>query len=161
MTKRLSSCIYGFLAAFMLLTSSCNSDIVFTDSHPIHGNIWKLMDFASFKVPIDDSLSANNISFIIRSCSSYTFRKMYLFITTTSPDGKSISDTLLYNITDEHGKYLGKGFGDVHELTVPYKSNVYFPRNGTYKFKIQHGMRVEDLKGIYDIGMKIEKIRIK
>ena len=47
------------------------------------------------------------------------------------------------------------------EPPKPYKSNVYFPRNGTYKFKIQHGMRVEDLKGIYDIGMKIEKIRIK
>jgi gliding motility-associated lipoprotein GldH len=30
---------------------------------------------------------------------------------------------------------------------------------GSYEFKIQHGMRVENLKGVYDFGLRIEKIR--
>jgi hypothetical protein len=30
---------------------------------------------------------------------------------------------------------------------------------GTYEFSIQHGMRIENLKGVYDIGLRIEKIR--
>ena len=33
-----------------------------------------------------------------------------------------------------------------------------FPVKGTYQFKIQHGMRIEDLKGVYDFGLRIEKI---
>ena len=52
------------------------------------------------------------------------FRNIYLFVTTTSPDGKSITDTLQYNLADEKGKWYGKGFGDIHELKLPYKSNV-------------------------------------
>jgi hypothetical protein len=28
---------------------------------------------------------------------------------------------------------------------------------GTYQFNIQHGMRTGDLKGVYDIGLRIEK----
>ena len=55
------------------------------------------------------------------------FRNIYLFVTTTSPDGKTITDTLQYNLADEKGKWYGKGFGDIHELNLPYKSNVYFP----------------------------------
>ena len=47
----------------------------------------------------------------------------------------------------------------LHELNLPYKSNVFFPVKGTYEFKIQHGMRIENLKGVYDFGLKIEKYR--
>jgi gliding motility-associated lipoprotein GldH len=120
--------------------------------------IWKLMDVATFKVPIKDAINSNNVIFTVRNGSSFPFRNIYLFVTTTSPDGKAITDTLQYNLADEKGKWYGKGLGDIHELNLPYKSNVYFPAKGIYEFKIQHGMRVEDLKGIYDFGLRIEKI---
>ena len=117
------------------------------------------MDIAAFKVPITDTINSNNVFFTIRNGSSYPFRNIYLFVTTTSPDGKRITDTLQYNLADEKGKWYGKGFGDIHELNLPYKSNVFFPKKGNYQFKIQHGMRIENLKGVYDFGLRIEKIR--
>ena len=119
---------------------------------------WRLMSIPAFNIPITDTLKSNNIFFTIRTGSSYPFRNIYLFVTTISPDGKSITDTLQYNLADEKGKWYGKGFGDIHELNLPYKSNVYFPLKGTYEFKIQHGMRIENLKGVYDFGLRIEKI---
>jgi gliding motility-associated lipoprotein GldH len=120
---------------------------------------WRLMDIPVFKVPISDTLKSNNVFFTIRNGSSFPFRNIYFFVTTTSPDGKKITDTLQYNLADEKGNWYGKGFGDIHELNLPYKSNVFFPLKGTYEFKIQHGMRVENLKGVYDFGLRIEKIR--
>ncbi len=123
------------------------------------GETWKLMDIPAFKVPITDTLNSNNVIFTIRNGSSYSFRNIYLFVTTTSPDGKKITDTLQYYLADEKGKWYGRGFGDIHELNLPYKSNVYFPLKGTYVFKIQHGMRVENLNGVYDFGLRIEKIK--
>jgi gliding motility-associated lipoprotein GldH len=119
---------------------------------------WKLTDIATFKVPIKDTINSNNVIFTVRNGSSFPFRNIYLFVTTTSPDGKAITDTLQYNLADEKGRWYGKGFGDIHELNLPYKSNVFFPAKGVYEFKIQHGMRVVDLKGIYDFGLKIEKV---
>jgi gliding motility-associated lipoprotein GldH len=149
---------FGLLLTSLIIMTSCNSNVVYTDSLMMPEKTWRLLDIPVFKIPITDTLSSNNVFFTIRTGSSYPFRNIYLFVTTTSPDGKSITDTLQYSLADEKGKWYGKGFGDIHELNLPYKSNAYFPVKGTYQFKIQHGMRVEDLIGVYDIGLRLEKI---
>jgi gliding motility-associated lipoprotein GldH len=159
MTKGINKFSFIFILTFLFLLSACNSKVVYTNSQAMAEETWKLMDITAFKVPITDTLYSNNVFFTIRNGSSYPFRNIYLFVTTISPDGKKITDTLQYNLADEKGKWYGKGFGDIHELNLPYKSNVYFPLKGTYEFKIQHGMRVENLKGVYDFGLRIEKIR--
>jgi len=151
---------YSSVLVFILfiMLSSCNSKVVYTDSRVMNERTWNLLNIASFKIPITDTLNSNNVVFTIRTGSSYPFRNIYLFVTTTSPDGRSITDTLQYNLADEKGKWYGKGFGDIHELNLPYKSNIYFPLKGTYQFNIQHGMRTEDLKGVYDFGLRVEKM---
>lgn len=121
--------------------------------------VWKLMDIAKFEVPVADTINSNNVFFTIRTGSDYPFRNIYLFVTTSSPEGKSITDTLQFNLADGQGNWYGKGFGDIHELNLPYKSNVFFPFKGTYQIKVQHGMRVEDLKGVYDIGIRVDKYK--
>jgi gliding motility-associated lipoprotein GldH len=120
-------------------------------------NTWSLFDNPEFKVPVTDTINSNNIFFTIRTGSKYPFRNIYLFVTAISPVGKSITDTLQYDLADEKGNWYGKGSGDIHELNLPYKTNVFFPLKGTYHFKIQHGMRIGDLKGVYDFGLRVEK----
>lgn len=157
MTKRKNR--YSFILIFTstLLLLSCNKNVVYTDSVTMPAKKWELMTIPSFNVPIDDTLNSNNVIFTIRTGSSYPFRNIYLFVQTKSPDGNSITDTLQYFLADEKGNWYGRGFGDIHELNLPYKSNVYFPVKGTYQFSIRHGMRIEDLNGVYDFGLRIEK----
>lgn len=159
MIKGINRISFNLILTFLLLLLSCNSNVVYTNSRAMADEMWKLMDIATFKVPITDTVISNNVIFTIRNGSSYPFRNIFLFVTTISPDGKKITDTLQYNLSDEKGKWYGKGFGDIHELDLPYKSNVFFPLKGTYEFKIQHGMRIENLKGVYDFGLRIEKFR--
>jgi gliding motility-associated lipoprotein GldH len=159
MIKGINRFSFILIMTFLLLLLSCNSNVIYTNSQGMVQETWKLMDIPDFKVTITDTLKGNNVFFTIRNGSSYPYRNIYLFVTTTSPDGKNITDTLQYNLADESGKWYGRGFGDIHELNLPYKSNVYFPLKGIYEFKIQHGMRIENLKGIYDFGLRIEKIK--
>jgi gliding motility-associated lipoprotein GldH len=159
MIRRINRLAFIPIFSLLLLLLSCNSNVVYTNSQKMTGETWNLMDIPAFKVPINDTINSNNVVFTIRNGSSYPFRNIYLFVSTTSPDGKKITDTLQYNLADEKGKWYGRGFGDVHELNLPYKSNVFFPKKGTYEFKIQHGMRIENLKGVYDIGIRIEKYK--
>jgi gliding motility-associated lipoprotein GldH len=148
---------YAILLLLALFLISCSGNVVFTDSVAMKGKIWKLADIPSFKVPVKDTVNSNNIYFLLRTGSTYPFRNIYLFVTTSAPDGKSITDTLQYDLADEKGNWYGKGFGDIHELRLPYKTNIYFPYSGIYKINIQHGMRIEDLSGVYDIGVRVEK----
>jgi gliding motility-associated lipoprotein GldH len=157
MIKGNHSCPLAFILTSFVLLLSCNNNIVYTESETMPGKKWELMNIPAFRVTIDDTLKSNNVTFTIRTGSAYPFRNIYLFVKTASPDGKSITDTLEFNRADEKGNWDGKGFGDIHELNLPYKSNVFFPVKGTYLFTIQHGMRIEDLNDVYDFGLKIEK----
>jgi gliding motility-associated lipoprotein GldH len=147
----------ALLLTSLMLICSCTSNIVYTGSESMKDNIWILQNVPSFDILISDTINSNNVLFTLRTGSSYPFRNIYLFVTTTSPDGQSLTDTLQYNLADEKGNWFGKGFGDIHELDLKYKSNVYFPVKGNYRFSIRHGMRIEDLEGVYDFGIRIEK----
>jgi gliding motility-associated lipoprotein GldH len=157
MTKRINRLKYFLLISFPVLLISCNSNLVYTDVATMPDITWNLLDNPDFRFPVADTTKSTNVFFTIRTGSQYPYRNIFLFVTTTSPDGKSLTDTIEYKIADEKGNWLGRGFGDIHELKLPYKQNVFFPLKGTYHFKIQHGMRIGDLKGVYDVGLRVEK----
>jgi gliding motility-associated lipoprotein GldH len=147
----------GIFLVLLFFLSSCSGDVVFTDNVAMPDKMWQLSNVLDFSVPVTDTTQLTNVYFTIRTGSDYPFRNLFLFITASSPDGKSITDTLEYDLADEKGNWYGKGFGDIHELDLPYRSDVFFLVKGTYRFKIQHGMRIGDLRGVYDFGLRIEK----
>jgi len=145
------------IPAVILFLASCGRDVVYTDTVPMKDKTWELDNIPDFNVRINDTSQLNDISFTIRTGSSYPFRNLYLFVSAYSPDGRTVSDTIEYKLADEKGNWFGKGFGDIHELSLPYRSNVYFPVKGSYRFKIRHGMRIGSLTGVYDFGLRIVK----
>ncbi len=142
----------------LILTISCGRNIVFTDSSEMPSATWSIENISEFNFDIIDTISANNIFFTIRTGTSYPYRNIYLFVTTISPDERRLTDTLQYYLADEKGKWFGRGFGDVKELLLPFKTNVFFPLKGTYQVRVQHGMRIKELRGVYDFGIRVEKI---
>jgi gliding motility-associated lipoprotein GldH len=158
MTKGINKYLFLIVFLFIWQLYACNKNIIFTDSIALPGEEWDLENVIFFKPQIIDTTTSDNIYLTIRTGSSYPFRNIWLFVTTTSPAGKSITDTLQYMLADEKGKWYGKGFGDIHELNLPFKTMVYFPRKGAYSFGIRHGMRAEKLKSVYDIGLRIERV---
>jgi gliding motility-associated lipoprotein GldH len=158
MIKRTNRGFILVLPVLLLLLASCNSNVLFTASAAMKNKTWQLMNTPVFKVPVNDTLNSNNIFFIIRTGSDYPFRNIFLFVTAISPEGIELTDTLQYYLADDKGKWYGNGFGDIHELSLPYRSNVFFPSKGEYLFKIRHGMRIKDLPGVYDIGLRVERI---
>lgn len=149
---------YIIILLLVLSLPSCVKNTLYTDSSVMKGKEWHLNDIPVFKIPVKDTLNSNDIYFVIRTGSAYPYRNIFLFVTTSSPDGRSITDTLQYNLADEKGNWYGKGFGDINELKLPFKSNVYFPQRGVYQVAIQHGMRIETLTGVYDFGMRVERV---
>jgi gliding motility-associated lipoprotein GldH len=65
-------------------------------------------------------------------------------------------DTLNYILAKPNGEWLGEGFGETKEIMFLYKSKYTFPKSGKYTVGILQAMRANDLKGIEDVGVKIE-----
>ena len=93
----------------------------------------------------------------VRNADGFPYRDIFLFIKTTSPDGKIYNDTLDCILADEQGKWLGDGMGDIYDNQIPFKRNAHFPIKGKYVFEIQQGMRTDNLPLIMDVGIRIEK----
>jgi len=52
---------------------------------------------------------------------------------------------------------VGKGTGKIRDNRILLKEHLRFPSRGDYTFEIEQAMRDISLKGIEDIGIRIEK----
>jgi gliding motility-associated lipoprotein GldH len=68
-----------------------------------------------------------------------------------------MTDTIEFFLADPTGKWLGSGLGSVNSMLLPYRTNIKFPQRGIYTFEFKQGMRQEELKGIMDVGLRIDK----
>ncbi len=156
-TKKINIRIILLFVFLIILTASCNISkrYSFNEVFPAEG--WSKYNKPLFNVGINDTLSSYDVLFSIRSSHKYPYRNLFLFVTTTSPAGQSIKDTLEYQLADEKGNWYGRGLGDIHNLSVAYKTNVIFPVSGEYRFQIEQGMRNDKLEGIIDFGLIIKE----
>ncbi|MDX9772196.1 MAG: gliding motility lipoprotein GldH [Bacteroidales bacterium] len=148
----------NILFACMLLavvTLSCDNSTWYSENYRLENEKWSMYDPAKYACTIEDTVRTYDIEFSLRTSTDYPYRNMYLFIVTSFPSGTTVTDTLNAMVADEKGRWMGKGAGDLRELTIPYKANVYFPEKGEYHFRVIHGMRDTVLKGVYDMGMKV------
>ena len=126
MARKTVNKIFLILLPITLLLSSCNGKVIFADTREITGNRWELDDVINFNFNNTDSLIRTDVEFILRTGPDYPYRNIYLFVTSDSPDGKYITDTLEYYLSDEKGTRYGKGTGGIYELRLPYKSKRIF-----------------------------------
>lgn len=154
--NRIQSIFFIVLVITLLpLFSSCRNRSLYSEVQQVANAEWSRFNRLIFKAEISDTTTACDILITLRTNTDYPYRNIFLFTTTTSPLGFSVKDTTEYFLADEKGNWFGKGLGDIHDLSVQYKSNVLFPYSGTYEFRIDHGMRTDNLVGILDVGIRI------
>ena len=141
--------------AFLL--ASCDSKRYYEENKPIVKGIWKSDDKAFFAVQINDTVSKYDFFLNIRNSPDYPYSNLYLFIRTTNPAGKKAQDTIECPLADYTGKWLGSGSGSVKFNRFLLQRRVSLRQNGCYTFEVEQAMRVKELRGIMDIGIRIEK----
>jgi len=151
-----------FFIAFLTLTLitgliACDRKKVFEAYHKIDEKGWNKDSVVVFNVHLTDTVKNNNLYVNIRNKGNYPYSNIYLFLSIGAPDGTLRTDTVEFTLADPSGKWRGSGIGGLHDNQIPYKSSVYFPHPGDYKFMIKHGMRDNVLQGIRDVGFRVEK----
>lgn len=143
------------LLAIIFVT--CSNHKVFDEVRGIPNDEWHLANKLEFTVPINDTSAAFDILVHIRNANEYEYSNLWMFISTTAPNGESMTDTVEFFLAAPSGKWLGSGLGSVNSMLIPYKSNIRFPFRGIYQFELKQGMRKETLPGIMDVGIRINK----
>jgi gliding motility-associated lipoprotein GldH len=150
------------ILSFLLILSfwvlqSCDSRRFFEENKIIDKSVWNNKDKAIFNVLITDILSSYDFFINLRNSGDYQYSNIYLFLKTVFPDGKVARDTIECQLADYDGKWLGSGISNLKFNRFLFRKGVRFPQKGQYVFEVEQAMRVNDLKGISDIGIRIEK----
>jgi gliding motility-associated lipoprotein GldH len=158
--KTKSSVLIAFLCFLFLF--SCDKKRVF-DEYKNVGNAWHKDSIVTFDLPQLDAKKKYNLFVNVRDNDDYPYSNLFLIVSLEQPNRQVKVDTLEYLMTNPDGTLLGEGFSDVKESKLFYKDGESFTQKGIYKIHIRHAVRqtgkvdgVERLKGISDIGFRIE-----
>jgi len=153
--KRFFQLLFG---GFLLIAFwACDTNRVYEKYYPINKTTWSKDSLVLFNIPVTDTVQNHNLYINVRNDINYNYSNLWLFINIEQPGGQAIKDTFEMVLADPAGKWLGHGFGGLKNRQVLYRNNVYFPHSGDYKISIQQGMRDSELKGISDVGLRVEK----
>ncbi len=157
-TNKLCGKYYIVLIFFAVAAAftACNPGVVYEKNIRIPGTLWNRGNVPVFEVGIEDTLYPHNLLINLRNTGEYPRSNLFLFISVTSPGGSHTRDTLELILAEPSGKWKGRGFGSIWQNRFYYRRNVFFPERGIYKFEVEQAMRMEDLPGITDIGLRVE-----
>lgn len=152
---------YG-ITLLVALFSACDSNKVFEENIALENHIWNLENHPKFQIEIIDTTTEMNLFVNVRHSAHYPFSNLWVFLKTANPKGEISTDTLECVLAAKDGKWLGSGLGDIWDIQIPLKTQV-FNNPGDYIFEIEQAMRygdqarIEQLPEIIAIGLRIEK----
>lgn len=142
----------------MVLLFACNDNRIYEESVKIDKGHWNSDTILDFSPVISDTLCAYNIYIDVRNDISYSYSNLYLFLKTVFPNGRIARDTIECQLAGYDGKWLGSGSGNVRSSRFLFQRGIRLPLSGTYRFEVEQAMRAEELKGILDVGIRIDKV---
>jgi gliding motility-associated lipoprotein GldH len=147
----------AFLLALSTIFISCNDKVVMSEFIKLPEEGWKTESKLTYTVDVKDNAPYHNVFLNVRHADSYPYSNLFVFLTTTYPNGNITVDTLECLLANKKGEWQGDGAGDIWDNKIPLKKNVKFPQVGKYTFTFEQGMRSNPLPLIMDFGMTIEK----
>ncbi|MBN2165674.1 MAG: gliding motility lipoprotein GldH [Marinilabiliaceae bacterium] len=144
------------LFVIIMIFASCDNRNIIDEYVTIPQNGWNKDSIAIFNFDITNNQPSYNIYLNIRNTPEYPNANLWLFCDIVSPSGFAERDTVECILANTHGKWYGSGWGGTYHLKLPYKLNIKFKNAGLYKFRITQGMRTNVLKGIHNIGVRVE-----
>ena len=157
---------YTYIVALLAISIMCSCDRsrIYEENKSIADEIWNVRDTVLFEVEITDSAAPVNMYLNVRNAGMYQYENLFMFITTTFPNGKTHKDTVECLLADQNG-WLGDGLGDIFDNQILFRRRVTFPLNGKYVFAFEQAHRfgeepyIENLPFILDVGLRIEYSR--
>lgn len=141
----------------LLLLFACETSVVFQQQKAIPLEGWHYRDTIIFEASITDTIALHTMHLDIRNTVDYRYSNLFIFLDIEFPDGMILRDTIECILADRQGSWTGKGFGKMRTNRFLFRDDVWFPQQGVYTFRIFQGMREDQLQGIADIGIRIER----
>jgi gliding motility-associated lipoprotein GldH len=147
--------VFGLI--FFIASCTLNNDIgVYEKTVAFANHSWNTNNRPSFNFTVTDTASFYNIYIVLRHTDAYRYNNIWINLTTIAPGDTAKSQQLNLKIGDNR-KWFGSAMDDIIEYRVPVTQNAVPLKRGNYTFILQHIMRQDELQGILNAGIRVEK----
>jgi len=129
----------------------------FDDVRTLPSEGWQKDQKERFVFTVLDTTNTFLFYLHVRNEIDYRYSNLYVFMETQFPNGNITRDTLECILAEPSGKWTGKGYGRLKENMILLNPTIKFPVKGAYTIDIEQAMRDENLEGITNIGIRIER----
>lgn len=147
----------GLIVAIVFsLFLSCGQQPLYDQYQAIEDTTWEKDKEYYFSIRVEDISVPYDLTLEVRNNNLYPYQNLWLFCNEEQPIGPLEKDTMECLLADEFGKWYGHGIS-LFQSSFPVRSAYTFPHKGQYTFSFRQGMRDDALKGIQEIGFRVEK----
>lgn len=149
------------IGAFIVLYfSSCQDTGLYEKVVFMPEQEWSYQNRPSFAFDVKDTAAFYQVYFLMRHADAYDYNNVWINISSRLP-GDSASRDQQFEIPLSNAKgWLGSGMDDIFDHRVLlYKNPVKFGKPGAYQIAIRQDMRVDPLKHVHNVGLRLEKVK--
>lgn len=148
--------IFSLCILFSLL--GCDRNRIFEKHVDLKGS-WPLQSSQLFEFDIIDSEIPYHITGMVRNKNSYAFNNLYIKFELFHEDSlikTNLTEVILFE--PKTGKPLGSGMGSTFDRNFDFVKSHTFETSGHYKIKLTQFMRLDTLKDIDRIGVRVAAV---
>lgn len=142
-----------------IILSSCDQSRVYEQNVDFTERYWIVSEQPEFEFTIDKPADKYTLYGNIRNSVSYPYARIFFTYHLQDSTGGEIEKKLVsqYLFDAKTGKPFGNsGLGDIYDHQFELLKNYQFKHRGKYKIKFEQLMRVDTLKGILAVGLRVE-----
>ena len=149
----------ALLTVFTIFLSACDKKRIYEKNVDFEQRYWLVKEQPEFEFSVEDATIPYNLYGNIRNEVSYPKTNLYLTYylrDSTTLLQKKLVSSLLFD--EKTGQPFGtSGLGDVYDHRVPILMGYKFNHPGKYTVKLEQFMRLDTLRGVLAVGIRVEK----
>jgi len=145
------------LILFLVVLVSCSSTPTYEKSYGFNGNEWPQNVKPSFTVEIKDTTKEYNFVLTLRTTTEYKYSNLWIYMSTSTPDGQKAREPFEIKITNPDGTWAGKKTGTIVENSIYFRKRK-LPKPGKYVFQLEQGITNSFVDEVLDVGLLVEEV---
>lgn len=149
-----------YVALISCFLASCSETGLFEKVVVIPKYQWETAFQPSFSFEITDTASKYQVYLIVRHADAYEYNNLWVRLHSKLPADSNWRSERFDIPLASQDKWLGSGMDDIFDHRVLlYREPVKFSKPGSYHIRIEQHMRINPLEHVFNIGLRIEKIK--
>ncbi len=147
-----------FCLCILFSLMGCDRNRIFEKHYDLKG-FWPQKSSQLFEFHIIDFDTPYQITGMVRNKNSYAFNNLYIKYELFHEDSlikTDLTEVILFE--PKTGKPLGTGMGSTFDLNFDFIKSYSFETSGYYRMKLTQFMRIDTLKDIDQIGLRIAAV---